>query len=343
MRRCEDRGADDGSILAGAGAQGAHAGGVRPIDARTAMCQYTGDIAAREHDGAVLLSSLAPVKAGERVLMHAVELARTIWGQRLIAAYAIGSLAHGGFSAHVSDVDLGLILSDPLDEGDAKAVDRLLTEVKAGGVPLAERLSVYWGSLGTLSGAATGGRFPPLDLLDLKQFGRLLAGRDVRSQFPSPTLRELVVSGAEFALKRLSTPEVTANLRNPAGIVKAGVKTLTKLVLYPVRFVFTARTGQIGMNNEAVKYFSAVEDGPAAELARRSLEWRIEPPDPGDQGVVEILHKGALPLYRIFLDDYEQRLREYGELELAQAYREWRERLDRDRAGESRPSSGQCS
>lgn len=291
------------------------------------MCQYTGDIAAREHDGGVPLSSLAPVRAGERVLVHAVELARTIWGQRLVAAYAIGSLAHGGFSVHVSDVDLGLILSDPLDEGDAKAVDRLLTEVKAGGVPLAERLSVYWGSLGTLSGSESGGRFPPLDLHDLKQYGRLLAGRDVRSELQSPTLRELVVSGAQFALKHLSTPAVTAQLQNPDEFANSNTKTLTKLVLYPVRFLFTARTGQIGMNDEAVNYFSTVEDGPVAELARKSFEWRFEPPDPGDRAVVELLRSGVLPLYRMFLADYERRLREYGEPQLARAYREWRERL----------------
>lgn len=274
------------------------------------------------------MSTLTPVKAGERVLMHAVELARTVWGQRLVAAYAIGSLAHGGFSVHVSDVDLGLILSDPLDEGDAKAVDRLLIEVKAGGVPLAERLSVYWGSLDTLSGIASGGRFPALDLHDLKQYGRLLAGRDVRSWLRSPTVRELVVSGAEFALKHLSTPEVTAQLRNPGEFASASTKTLTKHVLYPVRFLFTARTGQIGMNDEAVSYFSTVADGPVAELARKCLAWRFEPPVPGDRAVVELLRNGVLPLYRMFLADYDQRLREYGEPELAQAYREWRERLE---------------
>ena len=259
--------------------------------------------------------------------MHAVEPARTVWGNRLVAAYALGSLAHGGFSIHVSDVDLGLVLGDPLDERDAKAVDQLSSAVKASGARLAGRLSVYWGSLGTLSGIASGGRFPPLDLHDLKQYGRLLAGRDVRSQLRSPTLRELVVSSAEFALKLLSTPEVTTHLRNPVEFANASTKTLTKHVLYPVRFIFTARTGKVGINAEAVEYFLTVGDGPVAELARKGLEWRAEPPDPGDHAVVEILHKGVLPLYRMFLAEYEQRLREYGEPELARAYREWRERL----------------
>lgn len=267
-------------------------------------------------------------EAGERVLAHAVKLAQLAWRDRLVAAYAMGSLAHGGFSIHVSDVDLGLVLDDPLDERDAQEVDRLLIGVRAGGAPLADRLSVYWGSLGTLSGIASGGRFPPLDLLDLKQFGRLLAARDVRCQLRSPTLRELVVSGARFALKHLSAPAVTAQLRNPVEFANASTKTLTKLVLYPVRFLFTARSGQIGINDEAVSYFSTVEDGPVAELARKGLEWRFEPPDPGDRAVVEILNKGVLPLYRMFLADYERRLREYGEPELAQAYREWRERLE---------------
>lgn len=262
------------------------------------------------------------------MLTHAVELARTVWGQRLVAAYALGSLAHGGFSVHVSDVDFGLVLGDPLDERDAKAVDRLLTEVKADGVPLAERLSVYWGSLSTLAGVESGGRFPPLDLLDLKQFGRLLAGRDVRSRLQSPTLKELVVSGADFALKHLSTPEVTAELRNPVELAKASTKTLTKRVLYPVRFLFTAHTGQIGMNDKAVKYFSGFATGPAAELAGKGFEWRYDPPLPGDRAVVDLLQKGVLPLYRTFLADYERRLREYGEPDLAQAYREWRGRLD---------------
>ena len=260
--------------------------------------------------------------------MHAVELARTAWGNRLVAAYALGSLAHGGFSIHVSDVDFGLVLGDPLDERDAKAVDRLLTEVKADGVPLAERLSVYWGSLGMLSGSERGGRFPPLDLLDLKQFGRLLAGRDIRYQLRSPTLRELVVSSAEFALKTLSIPEVTSRLRNPDELANAEVKRLTKFVLYPVRFLFTAQTGQVGMNQEAVEHFLTVENGPAANLARKGLEWRTKPPNPNDQAVVDMLEKGVLSIYRIFLADYERRLREYGELGLAQAYREWRERLD---------------
>ena len=47
------------------------------------------------------------------MLAKAVSAYRDALGARLIAGYALGSLAHGGFSQLVSDVDLGLILQDP--------------------------------------------------------------------------------------------------------------------------------------------------------------------------------------------------------------------------------------
>lgn len=264
---------------------------------------------------------------GHRVLAHAARLAQAAWGDRLIAAYAMGSLAHGGFSKHVSDIDLGLVIEDPLEDADITTLDGILGKLKANAIPLADRLSVFWGSPATVSGNGVGGRFPPVDLLDLKQCGRLLAGRDIRSEVRTPALKELVVSGAAFALRVLSTAQTTAYLRNPTELVNAGTRKLTKLVLYPVRFLYTARTGQVGVNHKAVEHFSAVTTGMPAALARSALAWREAPPDPGDGAIAEALRKGLLPLYRVFLEDYEQRLRGYGELDLAQAYCEWRQQL----------------
>jgi hypothetical protein len=60
------------------------------------------------------LTNAAAVAAGRRVLRLGVTLARQLWPERLLAAYALGSLAHCGFSEHVSDVDLGLVLAHPL-------------------------------------------------------------------------------------------------------------------------------------------------------------------------------------------------------------------------------------
>ena len=127
---------------------------------------------------------------GEAALVAAVAQARATWGKRLLAAYALGSLAHGGFSQLVSDVDLGLVLSAPLDEGDGQRVAALGHGLS---LPLADRLSVFWGSRATLEGDASIGRFPPLDRLDLIRYGRLLLGKDVREGLPVPSHQELVV------------------------------------------------------------------------------------------------------------------------------------------------------
>jgi len=55
---------------------------------------------------------------GEDVLARAVAAYEAALGSRLIAGYALGSLAHGGFSPLVSDVDLGLVLQDPVRAKD---------------------------------------------------------------------------------------------------------------------------------------------------------------------------------------------------------------------------------
>src|SRR5713101_6456948 len=82
---------------------------------------------------------------GGRVLAEAVEAYRFALADRLLAAYALGSLAHGGFSELVSDVDLGLVVSDPLEPGDAERIETVADAAKAKGTPLSERLSVFWG------------------------------------------------------------------------------------------------------------------------------------------------------------------------------------------------------
>jgi predicted nucleotidyltransferase len=263
----------------------------------------------------------------ENLLVAVVDEARLAFGQRLTAVYALGSLAHGGFSAQVSDIDVGLVLGDPLDEKDAEAVAGLMSSIAASKKPFADRLSVFWGSIGTLSSVSSGGRFPPLDRLDLKQFGRVLTGRDVRGELPSPTQKELVLAGADFALCRLATDEVTAKVKNLKALASSDPRTLTKLVLYPVRFLFTARTGEVGGNEAAVDHFVSHATGPASNLARLAIEWRKVPPLSGDKDAIEAMASGLLPLYQEFLLDYEPRLRGYGRADLAEAFSKWQQRL----------------
>lgn len=261
---------------------------------------------------------------GEEILGAALAAARRAWPDRLIAAYALGSLAHGGFSA-VSDVDIGFLLADPLLPADTDTVAKLAADIRASRQPYADRLSIFWGSVQSLNGAAPGGRFPPLDRLDLIRYGRLLAGRDVREQLQAPPRCDLVIAAAEFALARLGTDDVIAKLRAPALAAASDWKTLTKLVLFPVRFLFTARTGEVGRNDAAVEHFVAHSEGPAARLAHLAREWRNR--RPSEEEATAALRAGALPLYREFLLDHERRLDEYGRPDLAAAIRQWRDQL----------------
>lgn len=268
-----------------------------------------------------------PQAEGENVLAAAVGLARQLWEDRLVAAYALGSLAHGGFST-VSDIDLGIVLRDPLIASDGSHAAELARAVKARNIPYSERLSVFWGSVASLSGGSSVGRFPPLDRLDLQKYGRLLTGRDVRSHLPLPSQRELVVAGAELALRRLAGDEVIEKLRDPEALVRCDQKLLTRLILWPLRFLFTARTADVGRNDAAVGHFAVnTKEAAAAHLARLALQWRDAGPAHSDQGAVAAIAAGVLPLYQEFLLDHEPRLREHDRPDLAEAFRDWRRRL----------------
>jgi hypothetical protein len=283
---------------------------------------------------------------GEKVLLAAAAAFRAALGERLLAAYALGSLAHGGFSPLVSDIDLGLIVEDPLRPDDANMIEHVAHTQKVSGGPLSDRLSVFWGTLNTLGGRREGGRFPALDRLDLLDNGRLLVGADVRSDLPRPSAPELIVAGAEFAVEFLAGVRWAANagqsglgsmhaarenavdeVRLPELLIAAGVRRLTKLVLFPVRFVFSAATGRVGTNALAAEWYLARDAAPSKRLVGAALAWRMAEPNDHDE-VADLLHKGIVPLYVYYIDDHITRLNGLGKVELARAFMEWRARLE---------------
>jgi hypothetical protein len=261
--------------------------------------------------------------SGDEVLRDVVRVASERLGQRLGAAYALGSLAHGGFSPLVSDVDVALILTDPTSDSDAEMLGEIADTVRALGSPVHSRVSIFWATPELLGGGAPGGRFPPLDRLCLFEHGRLLAGTDMRAGLPSPSGTELLVAGARFALDLLAEP-VTGWASDPAGLLGAGLRRTTKLVLFPVRFLFTADTGREGTNDAAVQHYSS-QNGPAAELVRAAFDWRTNPPH--DQQATALLNDGFVALYRHYLDDHVDRLHSVGESQLAERFGQWRSRL----------------
>ena len=275
---------------------------------------------------------------GEAVLERAVTAYAEALGDRLVAGYALGSLAHGGFSPLVSDVDLGLILADPLRAGDHATIGDVAGAVRASGPGLPERLSVFWGTPSTLGGQVPGGRFPPLDRLDLLEHGRLLTGRDARQAAARPDRTELLVAGARFALGSLSgtgtgqraaarpMPASWTRSRAPSRLVSRGPRRLTKIVLFPVRFLYTAATGQAGLTALAVEHYLATPGAPAAALVTAALAWRTHPPADATAAAA-LADRELIPLYVYYIDDHVPRLLAAGQHELADRFRQWRARL----------------
>lgn len=262
--------------------------------------------------------------SGEDVLRDVVRIASDSLGERLIAAYAMGSLAHGGFSPLVSDVDVGLILADPIQASDPDSVVGVAENVRSIGSPLHGRVSVFWGTTESFAGRSGGGRFPPLDCLCLLEHGRLLEGTDVRSGLTPPNHTELLVTGARFALELLAD-DVVACARQPDRFVEGGIRWTTKLALFPARFLFTAETGREGTNEAAVHYYSQLSGAPGTALVRAAFDWRTNPPSP--EGALAVLTDDFVPLYVYYLADHIRRLESIGESDLAGAFSDWRSRL----------------
>jgi hypothetical protein len=288
-------------------------------------------------------SQQADTQQGDAVLDRAVSAFRAALGSRLIAGYKLGSLAHGGFSPLVSDVDLGLILQDPLRAKDHLTIYKVARHLRTTGSALDDRLSVFWGTPSTLGGQTRGGRFPPLDRLDLLDYGQLLAGRDARSSVARPEQAELLVAGAEFALGglagarklpdrirgwsrlRLQNDDALNEIRTPSRLVSREPRRLTKIVLFPVRFLFTAQTGQVGINALAAEHYLASEHAPASTLVAAALGWRLEPP--ASDEAIALLSRELIPLYVHYIDDHIIRLKAVNRHGLADNFYRWRTRL----------------
>jgi hypothetical protein len=114
-------------------------------------------------------------------------------------------------------------------------------------------------------------------------------------------------------------------IRTPALLVSRGPRRVTKTVLFPVRFLFTAATGQVGTSTLAAEHYLAGQDAPGAALVTAALAWRYVPP--ADDEAAALLGRELIPLYVHYIDDHITRLQAVGRLELADRFRRWRARL----------------
>lgn len=252
----------------------------------------------------------------ENVLAVGVDAATEIFGPRLRAAFALGSLAHGGFAPLASDVDLALVIDGP-GPGTAHQVARVkdLAVARSSSV-LAERLSVFWSDWdGVRGGTGPHCRLPAVDRLDLLDDGRLLRGSDERASAIRPGRVALIAEGAAFACHKFDDAFL-ADLREPGKLVAAGPRATTKAVLFPVRFLYTLASGRIGHNGHAAQWYS--QDGAHPALVEAAMGWRTDGM-PDTAGAEKLLTSDLVGVYEEFFSAYRSALAELGHEGLAEA------------------------
>jgi hypothetical protein len=169
-------------------------------------------------------------------------------GSSLVEVSKLGSLAHGGFSAIYSDIDVGLLLSCQEPASDFAA---LVIQAKSLHPELGKKLSVFWGNP-----AFSWGRLPVIDRLDLLDHGIPIMG-DHKADFPRPTRVEVHQALRESIEKNWQPriPELQALTRLEAKDRKPYVRA----ILYAARLIFTWDKLAVDSNDRAVEYLHQVQ------------------------------------------------------------------------------------
>lgn len=248
--------------------------------------------------------------AADRIVSDTVEAARSVFGDEIEAIYTLGSLAHGGFAPLVSDIDVAIILASTTpDTADRIGRTHDLVVTKASN-PLSERLSVFWGDWHAVrTGEGNHYRLGPVDRLDLLDSGHLLVGSDGREPSVRPSAAELILMSADLILSKF-TDEYLDGLKDTQELVAGGPRAATKAVLFPVRFMYTLRTGGIGLNDRSAHWYAS-EGLPGSALALKALEWRNEGISDPDSAI-QILDADLATLHAECLTGFAERLNAHG-------------------------------
>jgi hypothetical protein len=187
----------------------------------------------------------------------------------------VGSLAHGGFSRRYSDLDLALVVEDGLSDADLASIRAIAAGLST---EWTGKLSIFWSDR-----SFSLGRFPPLDRVDLIDYGVGLVVRE-RIRPPRPSLAEIhqYLSGAP-----LESWSAAANRFAAAdALAEKDRKPYLRALLYPARFVMSWQTGRMASNDEAVAYcanaagHSLARHDMDTDLLQRALDCRRVAADP---------------------------------------------------------------
>ena len=191
-------------------------------------------------------------------------------GRELLGVYLIGSLAHGGFSARYSDVDIAVVADNGLSP---QVLERAKVAAVALSADWGPKLSVFW-----TDRSFSAGRFPPLDRVDTIDHAIALIEREhVRPA--RPTLQEIqdYLGGAPFA----GWAEQARRFANAETLEPKDRKAYLRTLLYPARFCFSWLTGRMGSNDQAVAFLADARlPGLDVSLLDRALKCRQADADP---------------------------------------------------------------
>jgi hypothetical protein len=213
---------------------------------------------------------------------------------QFVSGYLLGSLAHGGFAPAASDVDVCLVVKDAVTAGAALA--DLSAEAQVHPHALRQRLSVFWTGRDALLAGRPDGRLPAIDHADLIVHGVLMQGHDVVVGLVPPPTTELVASTITFISEKWSEDRVWMSaLHHPEPLLERGPRAVTKPALFPLRFLWTAITGEFGKVTDAAGWYYAWDRAlpEVSHMFEAAIQWRERGEIASD--ALAVLEAGLVP------------------------------------------------
>ncbi len=184
----------------------------------------------------------------EKFVARVAEYFRFRLEPSLVDVYKMGSLAHGGFSAIYSDIDVGVILDCRNPPGE---MVEWIASAKQLDAELGKKLSVFWGNP-----AHGWGRLPVIDRLDLLDHAIPLLNHH-KLDFPRPG-KNAIHAELRQSIEKSWKPRLP-ELQALTHLEAKERKPYIRAILYAPRLIYTWDNLLVDSNDCAVEYLHQVQ------------------------------------------------------------------------------------